>query len=234
MLRLIGLLVIFYKIAVINVKIFFVWSFLKFFKASKGDATWKDIGKLFDISIYSEFMTFYLLDKIPGYKRLLTRLHLEKEDKTEIVIDLVMITKKGIYVIQPKERKGEIKGDQDKMQWVENHDGEHNQFYNPIWLNDTYIDVLSKTADIPKESFLSVILFKAKCQLKEVKNVPRGVLVLKREDFVEKITEDLDRREDILSEEDIDAIFRKLKTYIKLDNKIEEEHFRNIEEKFIL
>jgi hypothetical protein len=234
MLRLIGLVVVIYKIAVINVKIFFVWSFLKFFKASKGNATWKDIGKLFDISIYSEFMTFYMLDKIPGYKRLLTRLHLEKEDGSEILIDIVMITQKGVYVIQPKDRQGEIKADQEQMQWIENHDGEHNKFYNPIWLNETYINLLAKTADISTEKFISVILFKADCQLKEIKNISKDVLVLKKENLIESLKSDLEKRNIVLSEDEVDALFKKLKSYIKLESIVEEEHFKNIEKKFVL
>ncbi|MFP4456647.1 MAG: nuclease-related domain-containing protein [Clostridia bacterium] len=232
MFRFLRSFLILYQIALMNVKILVVWSFLRFFQASSSNIKLRDVGKLFDISLYKEFMTFYKIDKISFYKRILARLSFENYDGRERVIDLVIISEKGIYSILTSDRKGVIKGNCESLQWVENHDGSHNKFYNPVWFNQTNIELLADNLGLDKKYFISVIIFKNKCQLKEIVNMPENVVVVKKDNVKEALEADFEKRDPMIDKEEIDLIFDKVKKHVKLQSKLEEEHYKNIEKKY--
>ena len=63
---------------------------------------------LSDQGVYGEFLLFTLLEKLPGNNKLLTNIYVPKEDGKTTEIDIVMLNRTGIYVIENKNYGGWI------------------------------------------------------------------------------------------------------------------------------
>ena len=97
--------------------------------------------------------------------KILRNLYLQKENGETTEIDMIYITKKGIFVFESKNYSGIVKGSKDDLKWiVEYKNGNIYEFYNPIKQNETHIRYLRNIIglDIP---IFSVIIFSSQATL---------------------------------------------------------------------
>lgn len=117
-------------------------------------------------------------------------------DKKSTQIDHILINKYGIFVIETKNYSGHIFGNNENFQWTQTFgNNEKYRFYNPLKQNDGHINYLKKIIkDIPKENFLSIIVFtgNAIVHYKEGSNVIylKGLINYLKEFKEEKLTTD--------------------------------------------
>lgn len=72
-------------------------------------------------------------------------------------IDIVCLTRKGIYVIEVKNYKGKITGKQEDHQWTQQvgyKNPKTYSFYNPVRQNQTHINTLKRYVDVPLYSWV--------------------------------------------------------------------------------
>ena len=119
---------------------------IRYVKSDNGSASGRSFaGTLLDKGTSGEFMIYSHLEKLGEPNRLLPHLHLPKSDGTTIDIDLVMIARTGIYVFESKNFSGCIFGDEDSRYWTQTMKrGPKQQFYNPIWQNESRISSLKR------------------------------------------------------------------------------------------
>lgn len=117
----------------------------------------------------------------PGWRRVkglcLRNLYLPAGDSGTTEVDLIYLTRRGIYVLESKNYTGRIAGAEDWPEWTatvtvgRNWLGqprtEKHTLYNPIWQNAGHIRALRALVgeDVP---LWSVIVFSGRCRLAEI------------------------------------------------------------------
>jgi len=103
---------------------------------------------MFNKGCKGEFLIFRILEKLPGYKKILANLYIPKTDGSTTEIDLVLVNSTGIYVIESKNLNGVIGGHEKEIMWTQSFGGgKKYKFYNPLLQNQGHISaVIDPTA----------------------------------------------------------------------------------------
>ena len=126
-------------------------------------------------------------------------------------IDLLYITRKGIFVFESKNYSGWVFGDEKGKYWtVMLPNREKNKLFNPIIQNNTHIKWLRVYIgnDVP---LFSIIVFSERCELKKVPENTSVVKIIKRDRTYATVRDIWDESVDALSEEDVENVYLKLK-----------------------
>ncbi len=92
-------------------------------------------------------------------------------------IDHILISTKGIFVIETKNYSGWIFGDEKSKQWMQVIYRVKSRFQNPIHQNFLHVKVIQQVLDfLPKEQIHSVVVFTGNGQFKT--STPKGVIYL--------------------------------------------------------
>ncbi|WP_338472480.1 NERD domain-containing protein [Niallia sp. XMNu-256] len=123
-----------------------------------------------------------------NHNTLLNDLYIPKQDGTTTQIDHVLISDKGLFVIETKNYNGWIFGSQNSKYWTQVIYKRKEKFYNPIWQNSGHIKELrhflgDAFSDIP---IYSLIVFGKQATLKFNKPF-YGVNVIKIRDLLSVI-----------------------------------------------
>nr|WP_285847964.1 MULTISPECIES: NERD domain-containing protein [unclassified Mesobacillus] len=95
-------------------------------------------------------------------------IYLPKENGQTTQIDHILISPKGLFVIETKNYKGWITGSEHSQSWNQTNYKRKDKFYNPIWQNSGHIKALQTqlgdlAADLPIHS---IIVFGKEATLK--------------------------------------------------------------------
>ncbi len=204
--------------------------YLKFRKSNyKIESGNSFISTVFDKGNYGEFLTFFYLENLDDFKRLLVNVYIPKDDGTT-EIDLIMLSPMGIYVFESKNYSGWIFGNEKSQYWTQTLENKQkNKFFNPIWQNKGHITAFKDNLEKPEDSlFKSYIVFSERCELRKIELDSRDVKIIKRNDLMVKIKEDLKNSSIVLKPEEILNIYSKLKQYSNVDKSLKKEHIKNI------
>lgn len=118
---------------------------------------WKDAGSSGERTIYRA-----LVDDIHvPENQILRNVYIPNSKGKTSEIDLLVVSKKGIFVFEVKNYGGKIYGDMKRQKWVQYLGGKKNYFYNPFRQNKTHCDNLkkyiSRYGEIPIVSLLTTI-----------------------------------------------------------------------------
>jgi len=107
-------------------------------------------------------------------------LYIEKKDGTYSQIDIVVLTEKGVVVIEVKDFSGWIFGFGNNEKWVHILGKMKYPFYNPIFQNEGHIRYLKNKLNVQDNiPFYSLIVFYGECELKKISNIPDGTMIVK-------------------------------------------------------
>lgn len=187
-----------------------------------------------DIGRKGEYLTYLELRK---YERegakFLFNVYIPKEDGETTEIDVLMVTKKGIFVFESKNYSGWIFGSEDQKNWYQTlpvgrgRKSSKERFFNPIMQNRSHIKHLKMFMgeEIPMHS---IIVFSNRCTFKDV-DIKSDVKVIYRENVSNTVASICSKIEDdCLTEADINDIFDKLYPYSQVDVATKEKHIANI------
>ena len=154
-------------------------------------------------------------------------------------IDLLYITKVGIFVLESKNYKGWIFGTDTNKNWTEvlytrktwtNPRGsEKHSFYNPIMQNNTHINWLRRYLNTSVPMF-SLSVFSSDCEFKalDLSHSPNNVFVCYRRDVSDIIKQCHDDYPTVLSESQIERIYDKLLPLTNVDKAKKEQHKQDV------
>lgn len=137
------------------------------------------IKVFFNKGAYGEFGASLCLQKTPFYHKVLYNCYIPMKDNNTTEIDLILLSEKGIYVIENKYYGGWIFGDEASKNWCETFKGKKYFFYNPIKQNKTHIKYLDKILNIGVENYMSVITFNGNAVLKKISVQSSNVKVMR-------------------------------------------------------
>ena len=187
-----------------------------------------------DVGAYGEYLTQYLFNSVrfKGYYKTLQNIYVPYKDSTS-EIDVLVVHKKGIYVIESKNYSGWIFGSENQQQWTQMlNKNTKEKFYNPVKQNKTHIKALSEYLQIEPSKMKSYIVFSERCELKKVPENTQEYVITKRNYLLDLINKDIEDKQDIFTNEEIDEIARKLEPLTNASQEVKDKHIENIEKKY--
>ena len=160
--------------------------------------------------------------------KMLHNIYVPKDNGETSEIDVLFITRKGIFVIESKNYSGWIFGDEKNTYWTSTlGSGQKNRFYNPIMQNRTHIKWLSKLLEENVPMF-SLIVFSDRCVLRKITVSSPDVKVINRCATYSAIKTFWEKSADILSQTQVDFIYAKLQNYTHVDASVKSAHIDSI------
>ncbi len=183
---------------------------------------------VFNKGNYGEFLTFLILEKL-NIKYILANVYIKKQNQKTTEIDLLTVTKKGIFVYESKNYSGWIFGDEQNQNWTQSLNSKtKNKFYNPIFQNKGHIKALSEYLGIDAQHFKSYIIFSERCELKKVTVQSKDIKAIKRNELEKIQTQDLEMLPDILSDDQLIKIYYQLKACCLVNETVKREHINQV------
>jgi len=186
-----------------------------------------------DKGLYGEYKTFQTLNKLDCPKHILTNLYIPRADGTTTEIDLVLLTEKGIFVVESKNFSGWIYGHEQHKHWTQTFPNRKKfSFFNPVWQNKAHINALQAILKLPHSaSYQSFIIFSERCVLKKIHSDSPYVTVLKRNKLLLKLRETLLASEKIFTLDELDRIYRFLDHFTQKDQTVKAAHIKKVQSK---
>ena len=180
---------------------------------------------------YGEYLVREAILKLSTDNKILQNLYIPtRNGSTEI--DVVWVSRKGIFVFESKNYSGWIFGSEETEQWMQIIYDERRQFYNPVKQNKTHIYALQRLIK-EKTDYYNIIVFSNRCEFKELNIKSNNVFVINYNNIHELISAIWNNSEDMLSEDDVDRIYNFLGKYMaeNVDPSVIEEHDRYVQSK---
>ncbi len=183
----------------------------------------------FDRGKEGEFDTYKCLESLNiKDKYYLINLYLPIANDMTSEIDIVLITKKGIFVIENKNFRGSIYGAEQKEYWAQYLRGKKFEFYNPFFQNATHIKYLKNFVNYKKIKYWSIVVFSDKCKKIKVYTQGKRRRIVTQRNLAKMIMEILANEKDVLTREQTAEICRTLYNYTQTSQFIKEKHIQNI------
>ena len=189
----------------------------------------------FNLGRYGEYLTYKNLRHYEqGGARFLYNLYIPKGTEGTTEIDVLMISRKGLFVFESKNYSGWIFGSENQRNWYQTLPKGRGQshkeaFYNPIMQNRTHIKHLQALLgeEIPMHS---IITFSDRCTLKNVVLTSPDVHVINRRYVGSAVASICNRMgKSTLNEEQIREIYEKLWPYSQADAATKANHIAQIQ-----
>ena len=191
------------------------------------DKVWRDKGIEGEYLIYKELMTY----EADGAK-LIFNCYIPKQNGQTTEIDMIMIHRSGIYVIESKNYSGWIFGNERDEKWTQSllgkgHTAKKEHFFNPVLQNKIHIRHLCRLLNGYEQKIYSIIVFSDRCELKSITLNSSQIKVLRKYELKSSISEYM--MKDLLSEEEIIKVYDLLLPYTQLSEELKQEHTKNVE-----
>ena len=187
----------------------------------------RDTGK------YGEYLTYKYLKEFENQgAKFLFNIYVPKKDDETTEIDVLMISRKGLFVFESKNYSGWIFGNDNQRYWYQTlpsrRSSHKERFYNPVFQNNTHLKYLKSLLG-DKIPVYSIITFSDRCTLKNITIHNSKVSVVDRYN-VYKIVASIynDNVEDSLTEVQVDDIYNKLFPYTQVSIDIKQKHINDI------
>lgn len=189
----------------------------------------RDLGK------WGEYLTYkYLKEYEKEGAKFLFNVYIPKENGETTEIDVLMISRKGIFVFESKNYSGWIFGSERQKNWYQTlpagkGKSHKEHFYNPIMQNRSHIKHLKSLIG---DHFLmhSIIAFSERCTLKNVEVQSSDINVINRNEVGGVVLNICKRiEEDVLTEEDISNIYNRLYPLTQISSDVKIQHITNIQ-----
>ncbi|MCQ2450052.1 MAG: NERD domain-containing protein [Clostridia bacterium] len=168
--------------------------------------------------------------------KVLTNIYIPKSSGDTAEIDVLYITSKGLLVLENKNYAGYIFGSETNKRWtVTLYAGrgrvEKHHFYNPVWQNRTHIKYLKEYLGTNIKSF-SLITFSNRGELKDIDVNLSDVYVCNHRNLSGVVRWIWNENPDVLTREQIAAIYYKLLPLTNLSKAEQQTHIANIQNRF--
>ena len=215
---------------VIGLLIIYIWGSVAYRKTDYGKSHKEGLWKILtDDGALGEYKTSRQFEEVKYPHKIIYNCYIPKTNGETTEIDIVAITEKGIWVIENKNYKGWIFGDAYSKKWCQTLNKNKYFFYNPIWQNKTHIKYLSNIlSSMPENYFKSIIVFN-RATIKKVSLPDNNTYVFDMGQLRNFLKEP---HLNLLSPEQINAIYEKLLPYTNVSKEQKKTHIDNINKKY--
>jgi hypothetical protein len=191
-----------------------------------GAGEWKDTGSV------GERMTYNALREHFPNSHIFRNVYLTRADGKTTEIDMLVIDRRGIFVLESKNYGGWIFGDSSQKYWTATYPNKlKNRFYNPILQNLAHIRVVQErlSESYPNLKYFSLIVFSERCELKKIKNDEPNTFIFKRPEthyWINKILRA--NKNSVLADEEVKEICNWLRPHERPDEEIKQTHIASL------
>ena len=190
-----------------------------------------DTGKYGEYLIYKSLKTFEVIGA-----KFLFNVYIPKKDEETTEIDVLMISRKGIFVFESKNYSGWIFGTDNQRYWYQTlpegrRKSHKEKFYNPIFQNNTHVKYLKSLLgdNIP---FYSIIAFSDRCTLKNINIQNSNVNVINRHQVYSLVSSIYNSNPiDSLTDAQVEEVYNILYPYTQVRESTKLLHIYNINNK---
>lgn len=185
-----------------------------------------------------EYETSRVLERLKGKKKFIFNAYIPKNSGSGCTeTDIIVVHEKGILVIENKNYTGLVYGDAENSKWVHMIGKKKFLFYNPIYQNEGHIRTLrsylkhefgQEYEDLPYES---VIVFNDRTRIGRIRHVRKQAIICSSKKAARKLNRKLRRMPVVLSEKEMEAVYRKLKTETRVFFWVKTAHKREVSKK---
>ncbi len=165
--------------------------------------------------------------------RFIANCYLPKADGELTELDLVMLHRSGIYVLESKNLSGWIFGSENGRLWTQSlpaGKGTHkSRFFNPIMQNRLHITALKSRLGDRKTPIYSYIVFSERCELKKINLTSSDAAVLNRDALLPAIRSRIAESSDALTPYELDELFALLSSSTEIDDEAKKRHIESVE-----
>ena len=167
-----------------------------------------------------------------GY--IIRNVYIPKDNGETTEIDVIFVTKRGIFVIESKNYSGWIYGDDKGAYWTAVLSKNQKQrFYSPLKQNEMHIKWLKEYLKAENMMFLSLIVFSERCELKvNVSEDLKKTAVIKRDELFFEIKKVWPKLTDSISDAELFELKNKLEALTQVSQDTKELHIDTINSKF--
>lgn len=156
--------------------------------------------------------------------KVINDIYIPKEDGTTSQVDHIVVSDYGIFVIETKNYKGWIFGDEKNKFWTQTIYKKKSKFLNPIIQNKGHVKAVKNYLEIDKNLFISIVVFTTQADFKKVNTVTPVV-------YTVKLKKEIRSYQEIkLTKEEKERIYEKLVQIGKATRSTKKQHVKKIEE----
>ena len=137
-----------------------------------------------------EFIVSFILNRLPKNRYLVINDIMLKSEEGTTQIDHIVLSKYGIFVIETKNYKGWIYGNEYADKWTQNLFGYKYNFLNPIRQNYGHVKVLEKLLNMEENNFFAIVVFPSAATIKNNYKSP-VIYNLKINKYIKKYQEEI-------------------------------------------
>lgn len=186
-----------------------------------------------DTGAHGEYLTYRELCRYEKKgARFLFNVYVPKSDGGTTEIDVLTLSRKGIFIYESKNYGGWIFGDENAEKWYQTFPNGHKEsFYSPIFQNHTHIYNLQKF--LGRDVLMhSIIVFSKRCTLKSVHWTPDKVTVTKRGQLARDIRRIWHNTADVLTDNEVDELYNRLYPLTQVSDEVKQAHIDDIQRKY--
>ena len=160
----------------------------------------------------------------------LRNVYIPTDDGRTSEIDVLLLTTRGVFVIESKNYSGWIFGNEGDRQWTQCLNARtKNRFYNPIWQNRGHVRWLREflADDTPLHS---LVVFSERCELKDVTVMSDDVRVIKRDALSATVRMMLESSEESLTADEVESLYQRLKPLCEVTRAQRARHVADVKE----
>ena len=178
---------------------------------------------------------FLIYQKLAEYEqdgaKLLFNCYIPKKDGKTTEIDVIMIHRSGIYIIESKNYSGWIFGSEYDETWTQSllgrgYEAQKEHFFNPVLQNKLHIKHLCSLLNDDEQKMYSIVVFSDRCELKSITVTSPRIKVLQRHELKTGISEYMSQN--LLTEAEVTKIYDLLYPYTQVSEKQRKEHLKNV------
>ncbi len=179
------------------------------YKEESGNPFFATIG---NTKRYGEFLAFTYLEEYAIHRKIITNRYLPAKDQTPERLELIMISEAGIYLFDVNSYKATVRGNPGKDPWTWKDKRKEGTLNNPFLKNQERIrrlrEVFPALKEVPMKSF---VLFNNDATLKIDGEPPKEGKILKMQDLIRELNEEIAMAPTTLSPEEIDGLYEEIK-----------------------
>ncbi len=137
--------------------------------------------------------------------------------KSKNNIDIILLHKTGIYVIEKIDATEIVKCKGNNRFWSVENNNEKTNIYNPLLQNKTHIKEIMKVLELEEERLItSLIVFKDKVILQNKPEDLENLKIINKKELSSTLSNIFSKKIPFLSDVDIDTMYKKLQKYSKI------------------
>lgn len=181
---------------------------------------YKDKGSAGERHAYRELLSLF------DEKQIIRNVYLKKKNGEYTEIDLIVVTKKGIIVLESKNYSGWIFGDEKDSYWMQTlQSGLKTKFFNPVIQNKIHIDSIKNYLSCFQNLIcFSVVVFSNRCTLKKIVKSSDNVFIIKRDFLTSTLIKILSLQNEIFNDVEVDTIINLLSVVSRPEKAIKRQH----------